>query len=246
MHVDGRLGGGPAAKSMIGQEGREQPFVYYTVDKTDLHIVVTERGNLESQVETTIRCAVENVSIDRSGNYGTQIISIVSNGAAVSEGDLIVEFDSATIRDRLDTQTLGYQKAISAKIQATAKYNNQLLQNITAAAEADLAVALAKLELEMYMDELSGTFQLSVEEIEREIDNTKNSTMEARAALELARVDRSGMKELFKLGYRGKSDLDQSRLKFLDAENRLASYVNQMKTYHGNRRKLTIYEFQMQ
>ncbi len=98
----------------------------------------------------------------------------------------------------------------------------------------------------MYMDVESGTFQLSVEEIEREIDNTKNSTMEARAALELARVDRSGMKELFKLGYRGKSDLEQSRLKFLQAEDRLASTVNQMKTYQGNRRKLTVYEFQMQ
>ena len=235
-----------AANNIIGQGGREETFVYYTVAKTDLPIVVTERGSLESQVETTIRCEVENISVDRSGNYGTQIIFIVPNGAAVAKGDLLVELDSATIRDRLDTQTLDYQKAISAKTQATAKYKNQLLQNDTAEAEAELAVQLAKLELEMYMDKQSGTFQLSVEEIEREIDNTKNTTMEARAALELARVDRSGMKELFKLGYRGKSDLDQSRLKFLQAEDRLASSVNQMKTYQGNRRKLTVYEFQMQ
>ena len=237
---------GAAAKNMIGQGGGEDLFVYYKVNQTDLPIVVTERGSLESQVETTIRCEVENVSVDRSGNAGTQIISIVPNGSAVSAGDLIVEFDSATIRDRLDTQTLDYQKAISAKTQATAKYKNQLLQNITAEAEAELAVKLAELELKMYMDKESGTFQLSVEEIEREIDNTKFSTMEARAALELARVDRSGMKELFKLGYRGKSDLDQSRLNFLKAEDQLASSVNRMKTYQGNRRKLTIYEFQMQ
>ena len=59
---------------MIGQGGDEETFVYYTVAKTDLPIVVTERGNLESQVETTIRCEVENVSVDRSGNSGTQII----------------------------------------------------------------------------------------------------------------------------------------------------------------------------
>ena len=235
-----------AANNMIGKRGQDQSFVFYKVEKTDLPIVITERGSLESQVETTIRCQVENVAVDRSGNAGTQIIFIVPNGAAVSKGDLLVELDSATIRDRLDTQTLDYQKATSAKTQAAAKYKNQLLQNETAKAEAELAVELARLELEMYMDKQSGTFQLAVEEIEREIDNTKNQTMEARAALELARVDRSGMKELFKLGYRGKSDLEQSRLKFLQAEDRLASSVNQMKTYQGNRQKLTVYEFQMQ
>jgi HlyD family secretion protein len=120
------------------------------------------------------------------------------------------------------------------------------LQNETAKAEAELAVKLSDLELEMYMDEEAGTFQLSVEEIERKIDDTKNTTLEARAALELARVDRSGMKELFKLGYRGKSDLDQSRLKLLDAEARLATSMNTMKTHQGNRQKLTVYEFQMQ
>ncbi len=112
---------GAAAKNMIGQGGGEDSFVYYAVNKTDLPIVVTERGSLESQQETTIRCEVENVTVDRSGNAGTQIIFIVPNGAAVAEGDLLVELDSATIRDRLDTQTLDYQKAISAKTQATAK-----------------------------------------------------------------------------------------------------------------------------
>ena len=214
-----------AARNIVGKGSGEETFVFYRVNRTDLPIVVTERGNLESQVETTVRCEVENVSVDRGGNYGTQIIFIVPNGAAVAEGELIVELDSSVIRDRLDTQTLDYQKAISAKTQATARYDNQLLQNLTTKAEAELDIKLTDLELEMYMDEESGTFQLLVEEIEREIDKAKNATLEARAALELARVDRTGMKELFKLGYRGKSDLDQSQLKFLEAEDRLASSV---------------------
>jgi RND family efflux transporter MFP subunit len=235
-----------AARTIVGEGGGDKTFVFYQVKRTDLPIVVTERGSLESQMETTVRCEVENVSVDRGGNYGTQIIFIVPNGTAVAKGELIVELDSSVIRDRLDTQTLNYQKAISSKTQATAKYKNQLLQNQTTAAEAELDVLLAALELEMYMDKEDGTFQLSVEEIEREIDNTKNLTLEARASLELARVDRTGMKELFKLGYRGKSDLDQSQFEFLKAEDRLASYMNQMRTSQGNRRKLTKYEFQMQ
>jgi RND family efflux transporter MFP subunit len=235
-----------AVWSMLGRGEGGEVFVYYPVARNDLPIVVTERGNLESQVETKITCQVENVSVDRSGNYGTQIIFIVPNGAAVKEGDLLVEFDSAAIRDRLDTQELAYQKAVSAKTQAVAKYENQLIQNETAEAEAELAVELAKLELEMYTDPDNGTFRLAVEEIERQIDNAKNQSLEARAALQLAEVERSGMEELFMLGYRGKSDLDQSQLKFLQAEDRLASSINQVKTYQANRRKLTEYEKKMQ
>ena len=185
--------------------------MFYKVTTTDLPFVVTERGSLESQVETTVTCEVENVTADRSGNVGTQIIYIVPNGSAVKKDDLLVEFDSATIRDRLDTQMLAYQKAISAKTQAVARYNNQLIQNETAVSEATLAVELAKISHEMYIDPSDGTLVLAIEEIERQVDDAKNATLESRAALELAKVDRAGIKELFKLGYRGKSDLEQAR-----------------------------------
>ncbi|MCA9196792.1 MAG: efflux RND transporter periplasmic adaptor subunit, partial [Planctomycetales bacterium] len=233
-------------QNLVGQGEGKQPFVFYTVKKSDLPIVVTERGSLDSQVETKVICQVENSSSDRSGNVGTQIIFIVPNGSPVKEGDLLVEFDSASIRDRLDTQVLAYQKAISAKTQAESKYQNQLLQNETALKEAELAVQLAELEREMYVDPTSGTFQLAVEEIERQIDEAKNSVLESRSALELAQVDYTGMKQLFELGYRGKSDLRQSRLKLLQAEDRLASSFNQIKTYQSNRTKLTNYERKMQ
>ena len=233
---------GYAVLTLTGGGANQQPYVFYKVTTTDLPFVVTERGSLESQVETTITCEVENVTADRSGNVGTQIIYIVPNGSAVKKDDLLVEFDSATIRDRLDTQMLAYQKAISAKTQAVARYNNQLIQNETAVSEATLDVELAKISHEMYIDPSDGTFQLAIEEIERQVDDAKNTTLESRAALELAKVDRAGVKELFKLGYRGKSDLEQARLKYLQAEDKLASSVNRMKTYQANRRKLTRFE----
>jgi RND family efflux transporter MFP subunit len=235
---------GIAVRTLVARDDSNQLFVFYTAAKTNLPIVVTERGSLESQVQTTIRCNVENLG-DRNSN-GTQIISIIPNGEAVEKDQLVVELDSATIRDLLDQQTVAYQKAVSAKIQAIAKYDNQLLQNKTTFAEAELTVELAKLEEQMYMDETSGTFQLAKEDIDRLIDSAKNSTLESRASLELAKVDRSGMQRLFELGYRGKSDLEQSRLKFLQAEDRLAAAVNQMKTHLGSKRKLTDYEFRMQ
>ena len=231
---------GSGVKQLVGSGEVQGAYVFYELKKTNLPIVVTERGNLESQVETTITCRVENIG-DRSST-GTQIIFIVPNGSAVEKDQLVVEFDSATIRDRLDEQTLSYQKATSSKSQAIARYDNQVLQNQTSLAEAKLKLELADIELQMYKDEQDGTAKLAKEEIDRKVDEAKNAANEARATLELAEVERDGMKELFKLGYRGKSDLEQSRLKYLQSEDKLASSLNQIKTYRGNRRKLDRFE----
>ena len=231
---------GADVRRLVNTDGNTGAFVFYEVQRSDLPIVVTERGNLQSQVETTITCRVENVS-DR-GSTGTQIIYIVPNGSAVEKDQLLVEFDSAAIRDRADEQTLAYQKATSAKSQAIAKYDNQILQNQTTLAEAVLAKELAEIELEMYQDERDGTAKLAKEDIDIKVDEAKNTANEARAQLELAEVERDGLKELFKLGYRGKSDLEQSRLKYLQAEDRLASALNQIKTFRGSRRKLDRFE----
>ena len=235
---------GAGVSKLVDSGESNAAFVFYDVRKSDLPIVVTERGELASQVETIITCKVENLG-DR-GNSGTQIIYIVPNGSAVEKDQLLVEFDSATIRDRLEELELAFQKARSARIQAEAKYNNQILQNETTLAEAVLARDLAEIELSMYKDPKVGTAKLSKEQIDRQIDEAKNAANEARATLELAEVERDGMKELFKLGYRGKSDLEQSRLKYLQAEDRLASALNQIKTYRGNRQKLDKFEQQME
>ena len=223
-----------------------QAFVYYTVQTTDLPIVVTERGNLESQLETKVRCEVESSNYDRNGTNGTQIIFIVPNGSAVSEGDLLVELDSAGIRDRLDTEQLAFDRAVSQKIQAQATFDNQITENQTNQAQAELRVELAKLQLEMYMDEESGTFKLALDELERQLDESKNLILESQAALELQKTEKSGIEALFKLGYRGKSDLEQSRFRFMQAEDQLASSVNRLSTNQATRKQLEEYEFRMQ
>jgi len=237
---------GAAASNMMGGiAANQQAFVLYTVTEADLPIVVTERGNLESQLETAIRCDVESSSFDRN-TQGTQIIFIVPNGSAVNEGDLLVELDSAAIRNQLDSQQLAYDRAISQLIQAKAKYQNQLTQNETAEAEAALKVKLAELDLEMYKDDESGTFKLAMEDIERQIEEAKNTILESQAALELQKTEKAGIEALFKLGYRGRSDLDQSRYSYLQAEDKLARSVNLLINYQGNRKRLETYEQQMQ
>ena len=59
-------------------------------------------------------------------------------------------------------------------------------------------------------------------------------------------VLKAGIEALFKLGYRGKSDLEQSRYRFMQAEDQLASSVNRLSTYQATRKQLENYEFRMQ
>lgn len=228
----------------FGDRGDE--FLFFTVADADLPIVITERGNLEAQVETTIRCEVESLMRDSSGNYGTQIIFIVPNGSAVKEGELLVELDSASLRERLDEQVLRQQKAISALTQANARYDNQLLQNQTREAEAELKVELNELELEMYLDEENGTYKLAKDDIDRDISEQSNILVEKRAEVKLAEIEMAAIQQLYNLGYRGRNDVDTVRLKLLRSEDSLAAATNNIESFRSRANKLDVYERQMQ
>lgn len=221
-------------------------FVNYSVNLSDLPIIVTERGNLEAQLETDIRCEVENISVDRSGNYGTQIIMIVPNGGAVKEADLLVELDSAAIRERLDQQQLSYDRSVSQHIQAVARYENQLTQNETLEAQSKLKLDLAKLSRDMYMDEDSGTYMLDLEAIKRSAEEAKNSILESQTKLELAKTKTDGIEALFKLGYRSRQELNSERANALAAEFNLASAMNRLLQVSAERDQLESYKRSMQ
>ena len=156
---------------------------------------------------------------------------------------MLVEFDDSAIRDRLESESLEYQSDKSVLLQAEARKVNQITQNETSVAEAELALELAQLDRKMYVDELSGSFKLSVEEIERQIDDTRNTILEAQAALKLQETEKGGIEELFRLGYKGKSDLDQSRFAFMKAEAALAAAVNRLSNHEATRRQLQTYEY---
>ena len=233
-----------ASLSLLSGGQELEGFVPFTVQHKTLEIKVTERGSLESQAKTTLRCQVEEMS--RGDRNGTRIIFCVPNGTSVKEGDLLVELDSATIRDRLDEQTVIVQKAVSAKTQAQSAYDNVLLMNETLKAAAELKYELSKLAIESYLDKVNGEFQLKIEDVARKIDEANDALVESRGKLDLIKVQRAGMEELFKLGYRGKSERDQTRLSYRDAESRLSSSINKIKTLQSNRRKLTLYDFKQQ
>ncbi|TVS19237.1 MAG: efflux RND transporter periplasmic adaptor subunit [Planctomycetaceae bacterium] len=221
-----------------------QDLVLFTVERDDLPIVVTERGNLESQINIEILCEVD--EIRTSGHSGTAIVWLIPNGTSVKAGDLLIELDSAPHQERLDQQILETDRTRANQIQAQAKHENQITQNETSLADAELDVRLAELEVEMFTDEESGTRRLEVDAIERLIDDVNNEIRSAQANLMLRENEKRGIETLFKLGYAGKGELDRISYDFLRAENEFATRVNRLKTQMATLSKLQNYDLNMQ
>ena len=234
-------------QSLRNGGGANQQLVYYTVSRADLPITVTEKGNLESQLVTEVLCEVENVSssYSRTGAVGTQILSIVENGKTVKEGELLVELDSAPLKERHDDQVLSYERANASKIQADAKLKNQRSRNITDLAQAELRVKLADLALEMYEDTEGGTYQITLQELDLKVEEAKNKIREAQAGLDMQETNRNGIKTLYDLGYRGRGDLDQAVYKLLQAEDAWVRADNSLANAKASRKKLEQYEYPM-
>ncbi|MCA9134369.1 MAG: hypothetical protein KDA45_14470, partial [Planctomycetales bacterium] len=227
-----------------GSQGATAGLLTFQVEPRDLPITVIERGQLESQTNLPVYCEVDDYRSD--GINGTTIIWIIANGASVSKGDLICELDSSAIRAELDEQILDTEEAKSAFIQAQANLKNQAISNQTSLEKAELDVTLAELELEMFQDPDTGSHQLALATIQRQIEDLNNEILAAEMNLKLRRNDNSGIESLFKLGYAGKSELDRSVLSLLQAEGDYAAKLNKLNTQMASLQNLDSFEKKMQ
>ena len=224
------VGAGLALRRVSDTIKTDGALVIYEVQPTDLEITVTERGNLESQFDVQVKCEVDDVSED--GINGTPIVWIVENGSSVKKGDMLVELDASSIRDRLDEQVLDAQSAKANYIQAKVQHENQETQNATDLAEAKLAVQLAELAVKQFEDEEGGTFQIELQDIELLVQ-------EAEAGQLIEKTNLEGVEQLYKLGYRSSGELAQARLSALRAERELATTLSK-------RRELVEYKYKKQ
>lgn len=81
----------------------------FTVQPGPLVISVTEDGSLVSDENVDITCGVAG---------GATIVSLVADGAQVTEGMELVRLDSSTIQENVSAQKIAYEKARAAMIQA--------------------------------------------------------------------------------------------------------------------------------
>lgn len=233
-----------AARWGSGSQSHATNLIWQEVRRGDMKISVIERGNIESQENIEIHCGVEDVQKD--GINGTPILWIIPNGSSVAKGDLLFEIESTPMQEALDEQILETEESRAATIQAQSNYDNQIVQNETAEAEAKLKVELAELELKMYADPENGTYKLAVDQIERSIEDVNNEILAAQAALELQTDDRRGVESLFRLGYANRNELRRSELSYMQAEGKYAATLNKLRTEHSALQKTQNYEKRME
>lgn len=204
-----------------------EPLIFHTVQRGELPIRVTERGNLESQDNVEILCEVDDIHGD--GIPGTPIEWIVPNGTSVTKGDVLIQLAAAGHQERLDRQILDTERARAEQIKAKVRYENQRTQNETNLAEAQLQVELAQLALKQFEDEEGGTFQIELQNVELQI-------REAQAGQLIEETNLEGVEQLYKLGYRSSGELAQARLSALRAKRQLATAISR-------RKELTEYQY---
>ncbi len=119
------------------------------VVRGDLVIDVLEAGSVDSKDSLTIKCEVEG---------RTTIISIVPEGTIITEEDVrnervLVELDSADLRDRETQEQIQVQSAEANLAEASASYEIQLKQNESNLKQGELKVKFAWMDLEKYVGE---------------------------------------------------------------------------------------------
>lgn len=159
-----------AFAAFAGSGADQDNTLTHTVERTNLRITVTERGNLESQKTVDGVCELR--------GYSNKIIFIVPEGEVVKKGDVVVRFDSAEIDKEITEQEIETAQAKSLVETTDQEVEVKINEGKSAIAAAELELTLAKLDLEKYRDgdykvelnDLQGKIALAEVELERSRD----------------------------------------------------------------------------
>ena len=116
---------------------------YHTVKRGDFLVSLVEGGTLRAVVETVVRCELEGTS---------RILSIIPEGTSVKKGDLLVELDGTSIKDKIAAQAVTVRSAEFAGIKAREDLSIQKLTSDASINDADLKVEFAISDLEKYKE----------------------------------------------------------------------------------------------
>jgi HlyD family secretion protein len=187
-----------------------EEFAYFTVEKRDLNISVTEGGVLQ---------AVEEEIVKNRLNGESLILSIVPEGSKVKKGQLLVELDPADAMTQL--QAIQLEVETSKSLYITAK-NDLLIEKSTLESEqreAQQAIQFALMDLEKFE-------QLDKEQQQRVAES--NITTEEEA-LRLSEDKYQWSEKLAKKGFETKSQVDRDRLELSNRQKALESAKSALK-----------------
>jgi HlyD family secretion protein len=158
------------------EDVRWEPILH-VVSRDDVPIIVKETGYIVGSDDASLRCQVNDVPGD--GIYGTRILWMISNGALVKAGDLLVELDRSHHLERLERQILKVDQSRAARIQAQSEHVSQLLKNSAALTDTGSQARSAELDLENFE---AGTHASSVAAIQQRISLLEQEVRLADAA----------------------------------------------------------------
>src|SRR5688572_4781312 len=186
------------------------PNAFYQVKRADMLISVTEEGALRALNETIVRSGLEGLN---------RIIRLVPEGTHVKKGELLVELDSAGLRDRLNEQELTYQERLFQFLQAQ---GNLIIQKSLAESQikdAELALENANDDLEKYRD---GDAPLLIKTIE-----ARSSVLAEQVRIATERYART--QELFKTKKATRSELEADALSLKREQLALSQYQEDLR-----------------
>jgi RND family efflux transporter MFP subunit len=144
---------GWGASHWLRSAGPDTVEITATAARGDLPIVVTERGELESSKTVIAKCEVEVEQI--------KIVEILPEGTRVKQGDDVVRLDTDKLKRTLAEQEVKYNTAAGKFEAARQELEVQKNKAETESAKAQLALTLAELDLEKYVQ---GEYQADVDE----------------------------------------------------------------------------------
>lgn len=184
---------------MPGQERIPADLLLKGINRSRFRITINEKGYLNSQKNETLSSLVPG---------STTIISIVPEGKFVQKGDIVCELDSSALEEKARQQEIDMTKAESAMSAARENVEIQINQNASDIAIATLALELAALDLQKYLE---GELPQQRNSILGQIRLKEETLARKRESYEFT-------KRMAKKGYRSLSDLEAERIAVTQAE----------------------------
>ncbi len=186
---------GAALLFLTGRDGkaRQPETAYHTVERRDFLVSVIEGGGLAATQELQIVSEMEGTP---------RILRIVPEGTTVKKGDLLVELDSAGIKEKLDTQEVVVENARFALTKSKEDLDIQKLLNDANDKDAELTVEFALSDLEKYK---LGDWPQAKRALEADITITKEEVQRAKDKLDWTT-------KLHTKGYATRSELEGDQL----------------------------------
>ncbi len=173
------------------------------VDPDNAHSCDVMRGDLViSILQSGELMAKTSRDILNEANRDAKIVSIVDDGATVTNGQLLFELESSELMERFLDQQADVANAEAALKHAIETLQIAKLKNATDIDTAEMKVELAKLDLQKYEEV----------EYQQSVDKAQSSIYLAEQELKKARSELEGTQELYEKGYSNRQELEADEL----------------------------------